>query len=80
MHGLDVQKKAFNEDLLETIEEARKDEVTGLRRCVEAHKMSGNNGTIQEILSWVKITRTFNRRVTKSVNKNIRNMMNSRVN
>ena len=80
MHSLDVQKKALKEDLLETVEEASEDEVTGLRRCVEAHKMSGNNGTIEEMVSWVKITRAFNRRVTKSVNKNIRNMMNSRVN
>ena len=46
LHSPDVQKKALQEDALETIEEESKGEVVGLRMHVEAHKMNGNDGTI----------------------------------
>ena len=80
MHSPDFQKKGLQENLLATIEEASEDEVAGLRRCVEAHKISGNNRTIEKMVSWVGSTRVFKRRATKSVNQDVRNMMNVRVN
>ena len=66
-------------DVLATIEEAGKDEVAGLRRHTEVHKMSGNNGAIEEIVSRARSARVLKRRVTKSANQDIRNIMNARV-
>ena len=54
LYSPDVQKKVLKEDLLEIIEKASKDEVVGLRRYVEVHKMTGNDGTIEEMVSWVR--------------------------
>ena len=51
-----------------------------MRRYFEFHKMNENNGTIEEMVSWVRSERVCKRRATKSVNQNIRNMMNTRVN
>ena len=42
--------------------------------------MNGNDETIEEMVSWVRSTRVFKSRVTKSFNQEIRNMMNERVN
>ena len=70
----------LKEDVLAIIEEASKDEVVGLRRHVEFHKMDVNDAIVEEILSWVRSIRVFKRRATKSVNRYIRNMMNVRVN
>ena len=64
---------------MKIIEEASEDEVTGLRRCVYIHKMKGNNGSIEEMVSWVRSVRVIKRRMIKSVNKDLRNMMNTRV-
>ena len=43
-------EKALKEDVLETIEEASKDEVVRLRRHVEVHKMNENDGKIEEMV------------------------------
>ena len=59
------------------VEEASKDKVVGLRMHVEVHKMNENNYTIEEMVSGVRSVRVFKRIATKSVNKEIRNMMNT---
>ena len=59
MHSTDVQKKALKEEILAIIEEASKDEVVDLRRCVEIHNMNENNGAIVDVVSWVIIVRVF---------------------
>ena len=75
-----MQRKVSKEDVLATIEEASKDEMAGLRKHVEVHKMNGNDGTIKEMVSWVRSVRVIKRRVTKSGNQDIRYMMSTRVN
>ena len=42
--------------------------------------MNVNDITIEEIVSWVRSVRVFKRRATKSVNQDIRHVMNARVN
>ena len=80
LHSLDVKKKLLKEDILEILEEASKDEVVGLRRHAEVHKMNDNNGIISKMVSWVRSERLFERRATKSVHKDMINMTNARVN
>ena len=80
LHGPDVQKETLKEDVLAAIEEASKDIVVGLRRHAEVHNMNENNGTIVEMMSWVRSARVFKRRTIKSVNQDIRNFTNARVN
>ena len=75
-----MHRKVLKEDVLATIEEARKYEVAGLRRHVEVHKMNMNDATIEEMLSWSRRARVFKRRVTKSVTQDTRNVMSARVN
>ena len=58
------------------IVEASKDEVVGLRRCAEDHKMSGSDEEIKEMVWWIRSERFFKRRVTKSVNQYMKNMTN----
>ena len=41
----------LKEDVLATATEASTDEVAGVMRHAEVHKMSGNNGAIEEIVS-----------------------------
>ena len=68
-----VQKKALKEDAI-------KDEVVWLKIHVEVHKMNGNNRKIEEMASWVRSVRVFKMREIKSVNQDIRNMMDVIVN
>ena len=79
-NSLDAQRMALKEDVLAMIEEASKYEVGWLKRHVEVHKMSGNEGTIEELVSWVRSVRVFNRRATKRVDQDSRNMMNAKFN
>ena len=76
MHSPDSQKKSLKEDVLAITQCENKHKVTGLRRNFEIHKMSWNNGTVEEIVLWVRNARVFKRRATKSVNQDTRNMMN----
>ena len=62
------------------IEEASKDEVVGLRRYFEVRKMNGNDGTIEEMIPWVRHARVFKRRATNIINQGIGNMINASVN
>ena len=62
------------------IEESIKNEMVGLRRCVEVHKMNEYNGTIEEMVAWVRSAIVFKRRATKRINKHIRNIMNTTFN
>ena len=80
LRSREVQKKALKEDVLEIIEERSENEVVGLRRHAEAHKMKENNGIIAQMVSWVISVRVIKKIVTKSENQDIRNMMNARVN
>ena len=70
----------MKEDILEIIEEASKDEVVGLRRHVKVYEINVNDTKIEEILLWVRSARVFKRGGKKSVNQELRNMMNARVN
>ena len=75
-----MKKNASKEDVLATIEEASKDEESGLKIHVEVHKMRENDEKFKRMASLIRSVRVFKKRVTKSVNQDIRNMMNSRVN
>ena len=79
MHSTDVQKKVLKEDVLAITRGGSKDELVELRRHFEAHKMNGNDGKIEQMVSWSRSTRVSKRGVTKRVNQDIRNMMNVRV-
>ena len=61
------------------MEEASKDEVEGLKRSVEVHKMNVNNASVDEIILWVRSVRAFKSRSGKSMHQDIRNIPNARV-
>ena len=42
--------------------------------------MIGNDGKLEEMVSWVRSVRAFKRRATKSVNQGLINIINARVN
>ena len=44
------------------MEEANKEEIEGLSRCVKTHAINSNNETSEEMLSWVRSVRCFKRR------------------
>ena len=64
------------------MEEANKEEIEGLRRCVQMHTFKSNVVTIEEMLSWVRSVRFFQKKVSKkkSEHVDIRNMLNRIVN
>ena len=75
-----MQRKVSKELALVATEESSKDEVTGLRRHFEVHKISGNVRTNDETVSWERSPILLKKRATKSVDQDMRNMMNARVN
>ena len=75
-----MQRNMLKEDVLATTEEANEGEVAGLRRHAEVHNVNVNDVTIEETLLWARSARVIKRRVTKSMSKDARNMMNARVN
>ena len=47
LHELEVQNKVLKDEVLATIEEASKEEVEGLRRRAEVHRMKVNEASAQ---------------------------------
>ena len=79
LHSPEVQKKVLKEDAIALLEDARKDEVKGLKRYVEVHRIEVNEATNDELLSWITSVRIFKKRAKKNVNQDIRNMMNMKL-
>ena len=48
-HNPEVQKKVLKEEAMVTTEEACREEVEGLRRHIEVHKMNLNAISVEEI-------------------------------
>ena len=70
----------LKEEALAITEDASKEELEGLRRHVEAHKMNLNDASEEETLSWMRSVRVFKKRPCKSEHQDMRNMLNSRAN
>ena len=62
------------------MEEAEKDVIKGLSRCVQIHKLKVNEVSTEELLSWVRSARVFKKRAGKNKSQDIRNMLNATVN
>ena len=75
-----MQKRVLKNEVLMMMEEAEKDAIKGLNRHVQVHKLSVNEVSIEELLSWVRSLRGFKKRVGKNKSQDIRNMLNATVN
>ena len=63
------------------IEEARKEVIKGLIKCVQILKINLNEASVEELLSWVRSVRVFfKRELCKNKFQDIRNMLNVTVN
>ena len=71
--------KVLKEDAIALLDDARKDEVKGLKRNVEVYRIDVNEATNDQLLSWIKSVRIFKKRAKKNVHEDIRNMMNMRL-
>ena len=78
LHSSEVQMKVLKEDAIELLDNARKDEVKGLKRHVEVHRIEVNEATNDELLCWIMSVRSFKKRAKKNVHQDIRNAMNMR--
>ena len=57
--------------MLVIVEEARKEEASGLRRHVEVHRTRANKASVEEILSWLRSVKIFKKRSRKNKNQKI---------
>ena len=71
--------KVLKEDVIALLDDARKDEVKGLKRYVEVHSIDVNKATNDQLVSWIKSVKIFKKRAKKSVHQDIRNMKNMRL-
>ena len=62
------------------MEEVEKEIIKGLSRCVQIHKINLNEEAVEELLSWVRNARDFNKRASKNKCQDIRNMLDITVN
>ena len=65
MHDPEELRKLLKDEVLIIIEEAEKDVINGLRRHVQIHKLSVNEVSIEELLSWVRSSRVLKREQVK---------------
>lgn len=65
-HNPEVQKKLLKEEVLVIIEEASKEEIKGLSRYVQIHKIDLNEASTEEMLSWARSVRAFKKRAYKN--------------
>ena len=56
----------LKDEVLNSIEDASKDEVKGLKTHIELHAININNALVDDILLWVRIVRLFKSRVRNS--------------
>ena len=80
LHEPEVQRKVLQDEVLAIAEESSKEEIVGLRRCVEVHSLSVNEVSAEEMVSWVRSARVFKKRASKNKNQDMRNMLMARVN
>ena len=79
LHSPEVQMKVLKEDAIALLDNARKDEVKGLKRHVEVNSMDVNEATNDQLVSWIKSVRIFKKRAKKNVHQDIRSVMNMRL-
>ena len=58
--------EAPQDEVLNILEEASKEEVEGLKRHVEVHAFNVNNASVDEMLLWVRSAKVFRSRDRKS--------------
>ena len=78
-HAPQVQRKVLQDEELAIVEEASKEEVEGLSRCVEVRNANVNEALVEENLSWVRSFRVLNKRAKKSKNQDTLSMLIARV-
>ena len=71
--------KVLKEDAIALLDDARKDEVKGLKIHVEVHSIDVNEATNYQLVSWIKSFRMFKKRAKNNVHQDIRNMINMRL-
>ena len=79
-HEQEEQKKVLQDEVLSIVEESIKEEVSGLRRCVEVHSSSVNEASVEQMMSWVRSVGMFKKRYSKIKNQDIRKMLMAREN
>ena len=62
LHNPEVQRKVLKEEVLAIMEEIEKYVVKGLSRHVQIHKLKVNEVSTEELLSWVRSARVFEKR------------------
>ena len=76
LYNLEVQLKVFKEEVEVIMEEANAEEIEGLSRHVQTHKINSNEAISEEIFSWVRSVRVFKSRARKSEYPYMRNLRN----
>ena len=80
LYNPEVQNHVLKEEILVIMEEASNEEIEGLSRHMQIHKINSNEASAEELLSWVRSVRVFKKRARKNEYQDIRNMMNVIVN
>ena len=66
LHDPEVQKKVLKEEVLVIMEEANKEVIEGLSRCVQIHNINLNEASVEELLSWIRSVRAFKKIACKN--------------
>ena len=72
LYDLEFQNKVLQDEELAIIEEASKEDLEGLRMHVEVHIMNVNESSVNEMISWVRSVRLFNKIGNKKRNQGIK--------
>ena len=80
LHNPEVQHNVLKEEISVIMEELSKEEIEGLIRLMQIHKINSNEGSTEEIFPWVRSIRVFKSRARKSECHDVRNMLNVIVN
>ena len=76
LHNPEVQQNLLKEEVSVIMEEAIKEEIEGLSRCVKIHKNNLNEASAEDFYSWIRSVIFFESRARKSEYQDMRNMIN----
>ena len=76
MHNLEVQQNALKKEMEVIKEEANKEEIEGLSRCVQIYQINSNEASAEEMLSWMRSVRVFKSKDRKSEHSERWNTLN----
>ena len=73
------QMKVLQDEVLNILEKASKEEMKGLKTHVEVHAINVINESVDEMVLWVKCTRVFKSIAINILHQDMPNMLNARV-